>query len=71
MKALDEIREAIARLPPRERSLLLAQLCVEDDETRDSQKVHAIDLVKHLEGTLRDGPSDVATDPKYLEGFGK
>ena len=30
----------------------------------------AYDLVKHLVGTL-EGPSDLATNPKYMKGFGE
>ena len=32
---------------------------------------HAIDLVRDLAGSVRSGPRDISTNPKYLEGFGR
>lgn len=29
------------------------------------------DVIKHLIGSCKGGPSDLATNPKYLEGFGR
>ncbi len=29
------------------------------------------DRIKHLAGICRGGPKDLATNPKYLEGFGQ
>jgi hypothetical protein len=31
----------------------------------------AYDLVKHLIGKQSGGPSDLSTNPKYMEGFGQ
>ena len=29
------------------------------------------DLTQHLCGSLKNGPSDLSTNPKYMEGFGQ
>jgi len=29
------------------------------------------DVIKHLIGSCKGGPSDLATNPKYMEGFGR
>lgn len=33
--------------------------------------VTAYDLVKHLCGSIKGGPSDLATNSKYMKGFGE
>lgn len=33
--------------------------------------VRALDLVKHLCGSLEGGPTDLATNPEHLRGFGE
>jgi len=38
--------------------------------TRPAARISAYDLVKHLIGTL-EGPSDLATNPRYMKGFGE
>ena len=52
----DIVREAL------ERSL---QHC------RSSQKPTAFDRVKDLCGIIKDGPTDLSTNPKYMKDFGK
>jgi hypothetical protein len=37
--------------------------------TRNAPKPTGYDLAKHLAGSLH-GPPDLATNPKYMEGFG-
>lgn len=32
---------------------------------------NAYELVKHLVGKYKDGPGDLSTNPKYMEGFGR
>jgi Arc/MetJ-type ribon-helix-helix transcriptional regulator len=34
-------------------------------------RVTAFDLVKHLCGSIKGGPRDLATNPKYMDGFGE
>ena len=31
----------------------------------------AYDLVKHLIGKYKDGPGDLSSNPRYMEGFGR
>lgn len=31
----------------------------------------ALYLVKHLRGSIKGGPSDLATNPKHMDGFGE
>ena len=31
----------------------------------------AIDRVRHLQGVLKGGPSDLATNPEHMRGFGE
>lgn len=38
-------------------------------EAELDQKVTFADI-EHLVGSIKGGPSDVATNPKYMEGFG-
>jgi metal-responsive CopG/Arc/MetJ family transcriptional regulator len=38
--------------------------------TRPAGRVSAYELVKHLVGTL-EGPSDLATNPEHMKGFGE
>ena len=38
---------------------------------RRRSRVSAFDLVKHLCGAIKGGPSDLATNPNHLEGFGE
>ena len=36
-----------------------------------NRPVMAFDLVKHLCGSIKGGPSDLATNPEHLKGFGE
>lgn len=38
-------------------------------KSKSARKSSAYDLVRHLSGSL-EGPTDLATDPKYMKGFG-
>jgi predicted transcriptional regulator len=37
---------------------------------RRKSRPTAYDLAKHLAGSIRGAPGDLATNPKYMEGFG-
>lgn len=54
------------------------RLALEKDQAKQSAKPRrrkqgpsAHDLLKDLCGIIKDGPTDLATNPKYMEGFGK
>jgi len=38
--------------------------------SRGRRRRRAIELVRHLAGALKDAPPDLATNPKYMEGYG-
>ena len=38
---------------------------------KEGAKPTAYDLVKDLIGKYKDGPGDLSTNPKYMEGFGR
>ena len=38
---------------------------------RQRSKKTAFDRVKNLCGIIKDGPSDMSTNPRYMDGFGK
>jgi len=38
---------------------------------RQPRKKTAFDRVRDLCGIVKDGPSDMSTNPKYIDGFGK
>ena len=63
--------DALARTERRSKSALVRE-ALEDrlKGKRRRGQVMAYDLVKHLCGSIKDGPSDLATNPKYMEGFG-
>lgn len=53
------------------KSALLRGILEERLNEREPQVVYAYDLVKHLCGTLKGGPTDLATNPAYMNGFGE
>jgi len=63
--------DALARTERRSKSAVVRE-ALEDrlKAQRRRGQVTAYDLVKHLCGSIKDGPSDLATNPKYMEGFG-
>jgi len=63
--------DALARAERRSKSALVRE-ALEDrlKAKRRRGQVTAYDLVKNLCGSLKGGPTDLATDPKYMEGFG-
>jgi metal-responsive CopG/Arc/MetJ family transcriptional regulator len=64
--------DALARAERRSKSAVVRE-ALEDrlKAKRRRGQVTAYDLVKHLCGSIKDGPSDLATNPKYMEGFGE
>ena len=39
--------------------------------SRRARRQTAFDRVKDLCGIIKDGPTDMSTNPKYMDGFGK
>jgi hypothetical protein len=73
-KITEELDARLATMARRERvskSQILRE-ALESSLTRSKRtsQPRAIDLVRHLRGTLR-GPSDLATDPKHMKGYGE
>lgn len=65
--SLQEIIAEVEALSPQEVQALQAYL-----QTKVTQKAVLVgDLVGHLAGYLNDLPSDLSTNPKYMESFGK
>jgi metal-responsive CopG/Arc/MetJ family transcriptional regulator len=63
--------DALARTERRSKSALVREALENRLKAqRRRGKVTAYDLVKHLCGSLKGGPSDLATNPKHMEGFG-
>lgn len=64
--------DALARTERRSKSAVVREALEERLKTKRRRgQVTAYDLVKHLCGSIKDGPSDLATNPKYMEGFGE
>ena len=64
--------DALARTERCSKSALVRE-ALEDrlKANRRRVPVTAFDLVKHLCGSIKGGPSDIATNPRYMEGFGE
>ena len=58
------LREASAR------KLTLGKVIKERLLEKEKERVSIYDRVKHLVGSV-DGPPDLSTNPKYLQGFGE
>lgn len=64
--------DALARTERRSKSAVVREALEERLKAKRRRgPVTAYDLVKHLCGSIKDGPSDLATNPKYMEGFGE
>jgi predicted DNA-binding protein len=64
--------ERVAKAERRSKQTLLREAIEQRLKTkRPRGPVMAYDLVKHLCGSIKDGPSDLATNPKYMKGFGE
>ncbi len=63
---------ALARRERRSKSALLREaLEARVKVKRGGRSVSAFDLVKHLSGRLKGAPSDLATNPTHMKGFGE
>lgn len=63
--------DSLARAERRSKSALIREALEQRVlEKRPRGPVRAYDLVRHLCGTVRGGPSDLATNPKHMKGFG-
>lgn len=70
-EALGARLEAEARRRRTTKSAVIRELLEEGlSKPRRKKAVTCYDLVKDLIGSVR-GPRDLATNPKYMEGFGK
>ena len=64
--------EALARSQRRSKSAVVREALEDRFKTKRSRgSVVAFDLVKHLCGSLKGGPSDLATNPEHMKGFGE
>jgi hypothetical protein len=63
--------ERVAKDEHRSKQALLREAIEHRLKTkRPAPRVSAYDLVKHLVGTL-EGPTDLATNPEHMKGFGE
>lgn len=64
--------DTLARAERRSKSALVRE-ALEDrfKAKRRRGPVTAFDLVKHLCGSIKGGPSDLATNPEHMKGFGE
>ena len=64
--------DALARAERRSKSAVVRE-ALEDrlKKKRRRGSVSGYDLVKHLCGVLKGGPTDLATDPAHMKGFGR
>ena len=64
--------ESLSRQERRSKSALLREALELRVKARRSRRtVTAYDLVKHLSGSLRGAPFDLATNPEHMRGFGE
>jgi Arc/MetJ-type ribon-helix-helix transcriptional regulator len=64
--------EVLARTERRSKSDLVREALEERlKSNRRRGRATAFHLVKHLCGSIKDGPRDIATNPKYMDGFGE
>ncbi len=64
--------DSLARAERRSKSALVREALEQRvREKRHRGPVRAYDLVKHLCGSIKGGPSDLATNPKHMKGFGE
>ncbi len=67
-KLVDELNRAAKK-----RRVSKSQIMRESLEAslRPQKFVSCLDLVRDLAGSIKGGPPDLATNPKYMEGFGE
>lgn len=78
--SLQELETAVAQLSPEQLQefsawfeAYLAEVCGDDSKKKDlsaARESVSFDQIKHLLGVI-EGPGDLSTNPKYMEGFGE
>jgi predicted DNA-binding protein len=68
-EALHRRLVAAARKAGKSKSALLREAL--EDHLNGAPALSAYDLAKDLLGSVRGGPPDLSTNPKYMEGFGE
>jgi hypothetical protein len=64
--------ESVARAERRSKSAVVREALEERLKKRRRRGfVSGYDLVKHLCGSLKGGPTDLATNPAHMKGFGE
>jgi len=62
----------LARSERRSKSALVREALEERVKAKRRRKpVRAADLVRHLRGSIKGGPTDLATNPEHMKGFGE
>ena len=71
-RQLDALLAAEARKKRVSKSQIVREAIQDRVKRRKGKEApRAIDLVKDLMGSIKGGPRDISTNPKYLEGFGE
>lgn len=74
MRLPDRLVEELGRAA-RKRHVTKSQIVRESLEAslrpQKQEFVSCYDLTRDLIGSIKDGPEDLATNPKYMEGFGE
>lgn len=76
MKVTPDQKKKIDRLAARrgtsrkEAVMQLVDQAVDDEEPLVVRKGSLLDGIEHLVGSV-EGPADLSTNPKYMEGFGR
>ena len=62
----------LARAERRSKSALMREALEQRVREKPHRgKVRALDLVGHLRGSVKGAPTDLATNPKHMKGFGE
>ncbi len=72
-KPFEEVLAQARELPPEDQQRLVAELSKPKLPTGDAQERSLYDALKArgIIGCITDGPPDLSTNPKYMEGFGQ
>ena len=71
-KSLNTRLEGQAKRDRKSKSALIRQVLESHLVARKGRKgPTTLDIVGHLIGSLKDGPPDLSSNPKHLEGFGR
>ena len=64
--------DSLARAERRSKSALVREALEQRlREKRPRGPLRALELVRHLRGSVKGAPSDLATNPKHMKGFGE